>query len=83
MLARIDIISDNTKWRDLLSGNGIKSIGKDLNEQEVMSLRAVALVTGRNDLMEEPVKGRSDKGSEFGKEDGYCLFYCFDFEVRE
>ena len=34
-----------------MSDDGIKSIGEDLNEQEVMSLTASSLVTGENELM--------------------------------
>ena len=39
-----------------MSDDGIKSFGEDLNEQKVMSSSASALVTVRNDQMEEPVK---------------------------
>ena len=36
MLARVIIISENKNWQNLLSDGGIKSIGEDLDEQEVM-----------------------------------------------
>ena len=50
----------------MTSDDGIKSIA-DLDEQEVMNLRISALVTARNELMEESVKGCSGNGVESGK----------------
>ena len=47
-LARVAIISEKTKWQDLSSVDWIKFIDEDLDEQEVMSFRTSALMTGGN-----------------------------------
>ena len=64
-----------------MSDDAITSIGEDLAEQEVMSLRTSALVFGGNGLLEEQVKGWSGKGGSLGKRQlcDFCLFYCLYF----
>ena len=82
-LARVITISEKTKRQDLMSDGGKRFIDEDFDEQKVMSLRTSAIMTGGNELMEEPVKaGRPKRGGVWGK-NSFVIIACFNAWILE
>ena len=59
-LARVARICEKTAGQDLINEDGMKSMGEDLEDERLIIVRALVVVTGGNEESVEPVYGWSE-----------------------